>query len=89
MERVTVTDAQRDLAALVDRVYHLGISVDLEREKQVVARIAPVQSAKTLKVGEFSAFLKHLPQLGDDAESFDTDLRQIRRDFPLEGAAWD
>ena len=62
MERITISDAQRDLSSLVDRVYQDGVSVDLERDKKVIARISPVHSASTLKVREFAAFLQLLPK---------------------------
>lgn len=89
MERMTVADAGRDLGSLVNRVYSEGISVELEQGDKVVARITPGVPPSPVKVGDLNAFLQGLPQLGDDAEAFDRDLRDIRRQFPAEADPWD
>jgi predicted DNA-binding antitoxin AbrB/MazE fold protein len=36
-----------------------------------------------LTVGELNTFLRSLPSLGDDAEAFAQDIRNIRVSFPL------
>jgi antitoxin (DNA-binding transcriptional repressor) of toxin-antitoxin stability system len=89
MKPISVTDAQRDLTALVDQVVSHGVSVDLERDKQVVARITPVRIKSKLKIRDFGAFLQDLPRLGDDAAAFSEDLRNIRREVPSENSPWD
>lgn len=38
--------------------------------------------APRLTVGGLNAFLKSLPSLGDDAEAFAEDIRDIRASFP-------
>jgi len=89
MERISLSDAQRDLTDLVDRIVSLGVSVDLERDNRVVARISPVRAESKLKVRDFGEFLENLPRLGEDAESFSNDVRDIRSDFPPEASPWD
>ncbi len=89
MERMTVADAGRDFDGLVNRVYSEGISVELEQGDRVVARITPGLPASPVKVRDLNAFFQGLPPLGDDAEAFDRDLRDIRRLFPAEGDPWD
>jgi len=89
MERISVSDAQRDLTALVDRVVSAGVSVDLERDKRVVARISPVRVESKLQVRDLGAFLQNLPSLSDDAATFRDDVQQIRRAFPPEASPWD
>jgi predicted DNA-binding antitoxin AbrB/MazE fold protein len=42
-----------------------------------------------LTVGRLNDFLRSLPKLGDDAESFAQDIRAIRAEFPAEPNAWD
>ena len=81
MERITVSDAQRDLTALVTRVHSQGVSVDLEQDQEVVARITPVQPGSKLKVRDLNAFLEGLPKLGDDADAFSEDVQTVRREF--------
>ncbi len=89
MPRVSVSDAQRDLTALVNQVVSRGVSVDLERDERVVARISPVRVESKLKVGDLGAFLKSLPKLDDDSVEFVKDVRDIRREFPREDSPWD
>jgi hypothetical protein len=88
MERMTVADAGRDFGTLVNRVYSEGISVELEQGDTVVARLTPGAPTSPVKVGELKAFLQSLPRLGDDAEAFDRDLRDVRRQFPAEADPW-
>jgi len=89
MPRISVSDAERDLTALVDQVVSRGVSVDLERDKRVVARISPVRVESKLKVGALGAFLRNLPHLDDDAATFRKDVQDIRREFPPEAGPWD
>ena len=89
MDRISVNDAEHDLTKLVDRVVSLGVSVDLERNKRVVARISPVREASKIKVRDFRAFLENLPRLGEDATAFSKDVKDIRREFPPEASTWD
>ena len=89
MERLTVSDAERDFSNLVNRVYAEGISVELERGDKVVARLTPAGPRSPLKVRDLNTFLLGLPRLGDDAEVFREDLRDIRRQFPAKANPWD
>lgn len=41
-----------------------------------------VLPASPLTVGELEAFLRRLPKLGEDAESFSQDVRAVRAEFP-------
>ncbi|HEX5269120.1 MAG TPA: hypothetical protein VFW33_01470 [Gemmataceae bacterium] len=89
MERMTVADAGRDFGSLVTRVYTEGISIELEQGDKVVARLTPGVPPSPLKVGDLNAFLQGLPRLGDDAEAFDQDLKDLRRRFPAEADPWE
>ncbi len=89
MERLTVTDAERDFANLVNRVYSEGISVELQQGDKVIARLTPAGPHSPLHVRDLNTFLLGLPRLGDDAEAFGADLRNIRGQFPAETNPWD
>ena len=82
-------EAEKDFANLVNKVYSEGISVDRDRGNKIIARLMPVSSGSPLTVGQLNAFLKGLPSLGDDADNFTEDLRDIRAEFPAEGNPWD
>ena len=75
MERINVSDAQRDFAALVNRVYQQGVSVDVERDTQVIARLSPVRPPATLKVRDLPMLLARLPtisRMGVNTSTFNT-----------------
>lgn len=84
-----VAEAEKNFANLVNKVYVEGISVDLERGDQVIARLVPAGARSPITVGELNAFLRGLPSLADDAEDFAQDVRSIRAEFPAEANPWD
>ncbi len=86
---MNVTDAEKNFAKLVERVYSEGISVDIERDRTVIARLTPAIRSSPLAVGELEDFLRGLPALGEDADAFGEDLRAIRAKFPTESNPWD
>ena len=84
MLRINVSEAERDFSALIHRVCTQGISIELERDNKVIARITPVGPSSPLKVRDLSKFLESLPKLGDDAAAFADDVQAVRREFPAE-----
>lgn len=86
---MNVVEAEKNFAQLVDRVYSEGISVDLERDDKVIARLTPAEPPSALTVCELFAFLRSLPTLGEDAEDFAKDIREIRAAAPAEVNPWD
>ena len=88
MHRITVAEAERDFANLVNRVYSEGVPVELERGDEVVARLTPAVPRSRLEVRDLNAFLQGLPKLGEDADAFLEDMRTIRRVFPAEADPW-
>ena len=79
---MSVAEAEKDFAKLVNKVYVEGISVDLERDDKIIARLTPAEPRSSLTVGGLNAFLRNLPSLGDDADAFARDVRAIRAKFP-------
>jgi len=88
MHRLTVAEAERDFAGLVNRVYSEGIGVELQRGDNVIAYLTPALPRSRLKVRDLHAFLQGLPKLQDDADAFLADVREIRRGFPAEADPW-
>jgi antitoxin (DNA-binding transcriptional repressor) of toxin-antitoxin stability system len=86
---MNVAEAEKNFANLVNKVYVEGISVDLERDDKVIARLMPAEPRSPLAVSDLNAFLRNLPPLGDDAADFDLDVRGIRSEFPAEANPWD
>jgi antitoxin (DNA-binding transcriptional repressor) of toxin-antitoxin stability system len=69
--------------ATVTATVRASVSVDLVRDNVVVARLVPTKPQATLKVGELNAFLKNLPDLGEDRQAFIDDLDAMRRGATL------
>jgi hypothetical protein len=85
---MNVSDAAKDFASIVNKVYVEGISIDLERDDEVIARLTPAEPHSPLTVAELNAFLSKLPSLGDDVDGFARDVRAIRAEFPAEASPW-
>jgi antitoxin (DNA-binding transcriptional repressor) of toxin-antitoxin stability system len=88
MNRVTIAEAERDFANLVNKVYSEGIAIELQRGDTVIAHLTPAAPRSRLQVRDLNAFLDRLPKLGEDAETFLEDIRAIRREFPSEASPW-
>ena len=86
---MNVAEAAKNFDRLVNQVYAEGISIDLERDHQVIARLTPAGRRSTLTVGELNAFLRNLPRLGEDADAFAQDVRALRTELPAEKNPWD
>jgi hypothetical protein len=78
---MNVVDAEKNFAKLENEVYVEGVSVDLERDDKVIARLTSVEPTSPLTVGELNAFLRKLPSLGDDCDQFARDVSAIRAEF--------
>ena len=80
---MNIAEAEKNFAKLVNKVYVEGISIDLERNAKVIARLTPVEPCSSLTVGELNAFLHQLPSLGDDADAFALNVLAIRAELNL------
>jgi antitoxin (DNA-binding transcriptional repressor) of toxin-antitoxin stability system len=86
MNRISVAEAGRQFDDLIDRVSRQGVTVELERDDQIVARLSPV--GRRMQASDLPRFFASLPSLGDDAEAFARDLDRIRRELPQESDPW-
>jgi antitoxin (DNA-binding transcriptional repressor) of toxin-antitoxin stability system len=86
---MNVAEAEKNFATLVNKVYVEGITVDLERDNKVIARLTPAKPCSPLSISDLNAFLRKLPFLGDDGDEFAQDIRAIRGEFPAEANPWD
>jgi hypothetical protein len=86
MERISVTEAGLKFDELINRVSRERVTVELERDNHVVARLSP--AGHRVKVADLNRIFASLPSLGDDAKSFANDVEQIRRDVPQETDPW-
>lgn len=90
MERISATEAARNLSDILNRVRYQGASFEIARGNEVVARIVPATPPRTVKVADLDKLFASLPKLGlEDAERFEEDLRSIRREATLPESKWD
>ncbi|MBN2291434.1 MAG: hypothetical protein JXM70_03355 [Pirellulales bacterium] len=90
---MSVSEASGHFDEVVDRVASEGITVELERDHRVVARISPATPVtagiKELKVSELNKVFSELPRLGkEEAEAFARDIDEARKEIPPESDPW-
>lgn len=86
MERVSVSEASLHLSELVNRVSRDGVTVELAEDNHVVAKLS--LAGRRVNVADLNRIFAGLSSLGDDAEVFATDVKQIRCDVPRETDSW-
>ncbi len=87
MEQHSITDTNVDWRALLEHVVRDSVVVEIQRGSATVARISPVPGA--LALDNLNRALAGVPSLGDDAESFASDLKFFRHSLPAEQDPWD
>lgn len=77
---ISVTQAVRNFADVVNRVLYRGESFLLERGGRPVARLVPVP--RGARLGDLPDLLEGVPDLGSsDAEALSRDLEKAREDL--------
>ena len=87
--RVTVTEASRHFADLVNRTYYRGESTILLRSGEPVAKIVPVGGASLLGrdwLGKWAS-MPHLDR--EDADQFASELDESRSELKPPEIRWD
>ena len=86
MERISVIEAGLHFDELIRRVSREGLTVELERDNHVVARLSPARHQ--MKVADLNRVFASFPPLHDDADSFAKDVERIRQEVPQEPDPW-
>ncbi len=80
---VSATDMVRRFSEILNSIKYKGDSYTIVRGGKPVASIRPAQAPlKERTLGELKALLKNIPRLGSESESFDHDLKKLRKDQP-------
>ncbi len=78
---ISVTEAARNFADIVSRVFYRGERFVLERGGRPVARLVPVPRGGRL--GDLPALLEAVPRLSiQDAQALGRDVREARESLP-------
>jgi len=80
---ITATEAVRKFSEILNSVKYRGDRYTILRGGSPVASLFPVEISTEEKVlGELKRLLKSLPKLGEEAEKFAQDLKEIRKYQP-------
>lgn len=86
---ITVTEASRHFADLVNRTYYRGETTVLVRSGEAVAMMVPVGGA-TVVGGDWLGKWRSMPRLPvDDADDFAACVEKARKNLPTPDSPWD
>ena len=87
--KMTVTEASRHFADLVNRTYYKGESTILLRSGEPVAMVLPV-GGESVTGRDWLARWRSMPHLdAEDAEAFEATIRDARSSLPPVESPWD
>jgi len=90
-KRISATDAVRKFSEILNSIKYKGEHYTVIRGGKPVASIRPVEiPTKERSLCELKELLKSVPKLGDEAERFEEDLKEILKHQPSlpEGNKW-
>lgn len=90
-QTINATQAVRTFSELLNEIKYKGTTYTIERSGKPIAELSPVSvSARKKTLSELSSILDNLPKLGDDAEVFAEDVKEVRKTQPLvpKGVKW-
>lgn len=86
---VSVTEAVRDFAEIVNQVRYQGLSIILTKGNKTVASLNPVATSSSISCAELSKFLKSHASLDEkDKKSFAAELKASRKNLRPESNPW-
>jgi antitoxin (DNA-binding transcriptional repressor) of toxin-antitoxin stability system len=81
---VSATEAVKKFSEILNSVKYRGESFTIIRGGKPVASISPVENLPKRKpLRELRELVKNLPRLGDEADRFAKDLKEIRKHQPV------
>jgi antitoxin (DNA-binding transcriptional repressor) of toxin-antitoxin stability system len=90
MKVVSATEAARTFSELLNKVRYLGETIEIQRGRDIVARLVPPGPFKIISMSELNSFFASLPHLApEDAEAFAADLTKIRHEPLSPGDQWE
>ena len=88
--RITEAEAVRDISALLERVRTQGVSGEILRGDEVVARLEPAPEPKRKTMASLISAMSQLPPLSEeDSTAWELDLADIRKSMPMQIREWD
>jgi len=76
---IRATEAAREFSKVLSKVYYQGESFDIQRGKEIVAKIIPAAHSPQLRVQDLNALFQSLPSLEEEEEkAYKEDIEGIR-----------
>lgn len=80
---ITATEAVRKFSEILNAIKYRGNHYTILRGKKAIAFISPAEEhLKERTLGELRGLLAKLPHLGDEAEYFEKDMKEIIKHQP-------
>ena len=80
---ISATEAVRKFSEILNSIKYRGNRYTVVRGGKAVASICPVEThVKERTLGELKELIRRLPILGDEAERFEKDLKEIIKTQP-------
>ena len=87
---VTATELARGFSDFLNQVRYQGVTLDVKRGNEIVARIQPAGPTVGYPVDQLDALIAALPPLAeDDVEAFLHDIHAATANLTSESSAWD
>ena len=84
------SEAARNFSDLLNRVRYQGMSFDIQRGREIVARISPVSPTSPLDASELQTAFASLPRLSkEELDAFERDLETLRKAVQEPVNPWD
>lgn len=82
-KRISATEVVRKFSEILNSIKYKGEHYTIIRGGKPVASIRPIEiPTKERLLGELKGLLKSVPKLGDEAERFEEDLKEILKHRP-------
>ena len=91
-QTISATNAVRTFSEILNDIKYKGTIYTIVRSGKPIAEIAPASpTIKIVTLSQLPAMLDHMPKLGDDAEGFTEDIREIKKSQPSSpgGPSWE
>ena len=86
---ISATEFARNLSSLLNEVCYQGVSLDVRRGKDIVARVSPPEPVPGFPIGRLNEFFASLPRLTrGDADDFLEDLEALDRTLVGSSDPW-
>ena len=87
---IKATEVARNLSDILNRVRYRGMSFDIQRGKEIIARITPAIPESPIDASQLIEAIASLPKLSEhELQQFEKDLKKLRKTVLEPKNQWD